>query len=113
MGLQLTYFQQGAALWQRVEDGMREKSRIMQQLVLVFDAVVAVNKVQAGLLWRALRGRAAPCTSSQHFQAAVISTCILWGEGQVKKQALRQGCDVVQVAERGAGASPVGAAVLC
>lgn len=84
----------------------------MQQLVLMLDAVVSVTKVQAGLLWGALRGGAAACTSSHHIQVTVVSSAIVRGQRQVKKQPLRQRCDVVQIAERGAGASPVGTAMV-
>lgn len=107
----LTYLKEGAALGQRVEDGVREESRVVQQLVLVLDVVVAFYEVQVGLFWRTLRGRVAACTAAQHVQVTVVSTSILWGQRQVKEQAFRQRGDLIQVAERGARASAVGAAV--
>lgn len=42
---ELTYFVKRTGIRQRVEDGMREESRVVQQLVLVLDALVAVCKV--------------------------------------------------------------------
>lgn len=108
----LTYLEQGAALGQRVEDGVREEPGVVQQLVLVLDAVVAVYKVQVGLLRGALRGRAAARAAAQHVQVAVVAARVLGGQRQVEEQPLGQRGDVVQVAERRAGAPSVGAAVL-
>ncbi len=108
----LTCLKQGAALGQRVEDSMWEESRVVQQLVLMLDAVAAVYKVQVGLFWWTLRGWAAACTAAQHVQVTVVSTCVLWGQRQVEKQAFRQRGNVIQIAEGGAGASSVGAAVV-
>ncbi|TNN69199.1 hypothetical protein EYF80_020516 [Liparis tanakae] len=52
-----------------------------------------------------------PSTKSK-LVCSVVSARVLGGERQVEKQAFRQHADVVQVAERGGGASPVGAAVV-